>query len=89
MRRTCIKVDVDRIAARLSRELGEKLDPSAVLSWMQEHRFTPSGSDWWRCGDADLSKLRSDEITQVRLHVSDGAVTFVEDPIAPSNHEIR
>jgi hypothetical protein len=77
MKKTCVKLDLPRLSLRLSQESDRQIGLGDVHTWLHARGFKMAG-DWWACGDADLSKLRADEITTVRLEVKDGPVTFVE-----------
>ena len=79
MNHTCVKIDLEKLGVRLSRDLGRQVGRGEVQAWLSGRGFTPADNEWWRCADAEMSQLQSDEIKHVRVFTEAGDATFVEN----------
>ncbi len=72
-----VKIDLDRLRGRLSREQGRPLDASEVHGWLHRAGFGLDGA--WYCNRAEpLRLLLADELLEVVRDVVEDGVHFVD-----------
>ena len=77
MKPVCVRIDLDRLRERLSRERGIELAPMEVHQWLNRAGFMLQGM--WHCdGNVPLKMLRSDELIEVIRTVEENGVHFVD-----------
>ena len=77
----CVKIDVERLRARLSAEQGVELSMAQVEQWLRDQGFQLRGH--WYCDGDELHHLRADEIVHTWTLQKEGHVTYVDSRPAP------
>lgn len=72
----CIRIELTRLRARLSRDQGHDMELFEVQQWLERMGFTRRGD--WHCDDDALRNLRANEILSERELDENGGVTSVE-----------
>lgn len=74
----CVKIDMERLAARLSGERGRPVGRAETSSWLMSGGLHRTVDSWYCDAEEGLELLKSDEIlSRTREQVADG-VTFIE-----------
>jgi hypothetical protein len=77
MKPICVRIDLDRLRERLSRERGTELSPFEVHQWLNAQGFVLEGA--WHCDSEEGPKsLQPDELLEVVRTTEENGVHFVE-----------
>jgi hypothetical protein len=76
MNRTCIKIDLIALRARLSREQRCDVDLAEVTHWLVQGGFTHNGD--WHCDSRAIHLLRPNEILASRHLEDEHGIVFVD-----------
>ena len=82
MGRTCVKIDLGRLRARLSAEQAQELSLLDVHAWLRARGFSLRGH--WHCDGDALPHLRPDEILHTwTIHTQDH-ISYVDSKPTPA-----
>ena len=76
MPQLCVRVDLEKIGARLSRLHGWHYKRADVHIWLRSVGFKFNGGSWF-CDDGAVNELQDDEVLEVMREVNEEGVTFI------------
>ena len=77
MGQVCARIDLEKLAARLSRLHGKPYANADLQVWLRAQGFRSEGAGW-HCDGDPFNRLQPDEVLEVIREVTEGGVTFIE-----------
>jgi hypothetical protein len=77
MGQVCARIDLEKLAARLSRLHGKPYLRADLHMWLRAQGFKFGGAGW-HCDGDPFDRLQPEEVLEVIREVTERGVTFIE-----------
>lgn len=77
MARVCARIDLEKLARRLSRLHGRQYLRADVHLWLKAQGFEFGGAGW-HCDGNPFDVLQPDEVLEVIREVNEDGITYIE-----------
>ena len=76
MDHTCIRVDMEKLAKRLSRLHGKDYTGPESAEWLEAQSLRRDGQHWY-CEGHSIDALQPEEILELMHHETEGGMTYI------------